>query len=487
MRYIKAHEEHATTPLTISPMHHAWTAKILVDLLDGEHVGDKTFCIHQDKSIEYYPDYDAWHNGSKKLLEKIKNDRALVTKVNQESEKLIDKIIILIRDFARQDISSCSNQQIADFLIQTFNLGRDLSAYGYVPVFSDHFFHRFTHLLKEIIKKQVVNSDLNDPIPEIMHLLSSPNKVFPSKQARKELLELLDQEGMEAEKLKNHYLDWYWVDYGQLGPKLEYSEFLKSATQLSADKNKVRTELQEINKQIDELPKKQERVAEQLNLSEQERYFFSVAKDFMYLKALRMEVLFGVSACWGDILVEVSKRFKIDKNLLYYCSVHEIADWLIKDQPMDLTELKERSQYCIWIAHDENRAEVLIGQTAQNFLKEIKTIQDQEAEDVLNIHGTVASTGYAQGRVKIVNKAEEIYKVEPGDILVSVATHPALLPAMKKAVGFITDSGGLTCHAAIVAREMQKPCIIGTKIATKVLKDGDLVELDTKKGDIRRI
>lgn len=103
------------------------------------------------------------------------------------------------------------------------------------------------------------------------------------------------------------------------------------------------------------------------------------------------------------------------------------------------------------------------------------------------IHGTVASVGYAKGRVKIVNKLSEIGKVEEGDVLVSVATHPGLLPAMRKAVAFVTDAGGITSHAAIVAREMKKPCIIGAKIATKILKDGDMVELDTKRGNIKII
>jgi pyruvate,water dikinase len=58
---------------------------------------------------------------------------------------------------------------------------------------------------------------------------------------------------------------------------------------------------------------------------------------------------------------------------------------------------------------------------------------------------------------------------------------------MNKASAFITDEGGITCHAAIVARELNKPCIIGTKIATKVLKDGDMVEVDAERGVVRII
>ena len=76
-------------------------------------------------------------------------------------------------------------------------------------------------------------------------------------------------------------------------------------------------------------------------------------------------------------------------------------------------------------------------------------------------------------------------KVEEGDILVTNQTTPEYMPLMKKASAFVTDQGGITCHAAIIAREMKKPCIIGTKIATKFLHDGDLVEVDANKGVVK--
>ena len=78
-------------------------------------------------------------------------------------------------------------------------------------------------------------------------------------------------------------------------------------------------------------------------------------------------------------------------------------------------------------------------------------------------------------------------KFKRGDILVSPATNPNILPVMKIAAAIITDEGGITCHAAIVSREFKIPCVVGTKIATKVLKDGDLVEVDAEKGVVRKL
>lgn len=74
-----------------------------------------------------------------------------------------------------------------------------------------------------------------------------------------------------------------------------------------------------------------------------------------------------------------------------------------------------------------------------------------------------------------------------GDILVAKAAMPDYVPAIRKAGAIITDLGGLTSHAAIFSRELKVPCIIGTKIATKVLKDGDLVEMDVGKGVVKKL
>lgn len=74
-----------------------------------------------------------------------------------------------------------------------------------------------------------------------------------------------------------------------------------------------------------------------------------------------------------------------------------------------------------------------------------------------------------------------------GDILVSIATDPDIVPAMKKAAAIVTEQGGVTSHAAIVSRELNIPCVIGTKIATRVLKDGDRVEVDANKGIVKKI
>jgi len=491
MEYIKSHEEHEVSPLTISTNHNAWPSKILKKLLDGHEVGEETFCIHQDNGLEFFADYQAWDDGSDYLLSKIKRDKKLVKIVSLNSRKIADKLINVVRKTQREDISQWSNNKIANFFKNTYKLGNDLCAYGFVPVISDHFFHKFTHLLKGVVKEKSKNIKLKMSDPEAVFLLSSHNKFVPSKSARIKLLNIINKwnqktrEKLKYKQIKNHFDDWYWVDFGQLGPGQKFSEFLAGANNLFNNRSKLIKELDELKKSPNIIGEKQTKLKSLLKLSKEEKYLFAVAAEFMYLKGLRMEVLFGMCAAWSKVLEEVSKRLNVDKKLLYYTSVKEIVGALNGDKKINKKLLKERSRFCVWVAKTENDQDIYAGKAARNFLKTLKFRKDKKMEKVLVIHGTVASLGYAKGKVKIVNKLSEINKVEAGDILVSVATHPGLLPAMRKAAGFVTDAGGITSHAAIVAREMKKPCIIGAKIATKILKDGNLVELDTKRGNIK--
>jgi phosphohistidine swiveling domain-containing protein len=107
--------------------------------------------------------------------------------------------------------------------------------------------------------------------------------------------------------------------------------------------------------------------------------------------------------------------------------------------------------------------------------------------NVRELRGTSAYRGIVRGRVVVVHGFQDIRRVRRGDILVTQMTNPEYVPAIRRSAGFVTDEGGMLCHAAIVARELRKPCIISTKAATQILKDGDRVEVDATKGIVRKL
>ncbi|MEK7586300.1 MAG: PEP-utilizing enzyme, partial [Patescibacteria group bacterium] len=153
------------------------------------------------------------------------------------------------------------------------------------------------------------------------------------------------------------------------------------------------------------------------------------------------------------------------------------------DSAVSVTDLEKRMQWCA-ITRTDVPFKV-------NFIYDknvySKLVPSAVTHDVTEFKGNIAFKGVVRGRAKIINSIDDMKKFEDGDILVSIQSSPSLMPAIIKCSAIVTDEGGIMCHASVISRELKKPCIIGTKIATKVLKDGDMVEVDADKGVVRII
>jgi len=110
--------------------------------------------------------------------------------------------------------------------------------------------------------------------------------------------------------------------------------------------------------------------------------------------------------------------------------------------------------------------------------------QPKGALGVVLVEGQGASPGIASGRVVIVRDVKDTSAVKDGDIMVTKMTNPDMVPAMRRVSAIVTDEGGMTCHAAIVSRELGTPAVVGTKKATKILQEGQIVTVDGEKGII---
>jgi len=111
-------------------------------------------------------------------------------------------------------------------------------------------------------------------------------------------------------------------------------------------------------------------------------------------------------------------------------------------------------------------------------------VDESKVDEKVLLAGTGASPGVAIGPVRIIPSAKQIGRVKKGDVLVTSMTNPDFVPAMKKAVAIVTDKGGRTSHAAIVSRELGIPCVVGTKLATAMLKSGEVVTVDGSSGKV---
>ena len=149
--------------------------------------------------------------------------------------------------------------------------------------------------------------------------------------------------------------------------------------------------------------------------------------------------------------------------------------------------MNERFKYSLHYSTGVLEKDVLLdGEAAKKFNRAQDFIKEKIG-DVSILLGDCASPGKVKGETVVVNTIEDMAKMKQGDILVSIATNPNLVPAIKKAKAIITGVGGITCHAAIISRELNIPCVVGTKIATKILKDGTIVDVDAAHGKINII
>lgn len=222
------------------------------------------------------------------------------------------------------------------------------------------------------------------------------------------------------------------------------------------------------------------------SLSPLQKLQVGLLREFGYYKELRKEVqIYLLNAAMHRWYEEVGRRLGCTALQARYVCKDEYESMLVQgEKKLSVEELERRYEACATVLVD-GELRFLVGDEARKtkelFLNENPAASVSGGE----LKGMIAFKGKATGRVKIVNSVRDMAKVEEGDVMVSFSTNPSLVPAMNKAAAIVTNAGGVTCHAAIVSRELRIPCIIGAKDATKILKDGDLVEVDAEKGVVR--
>lgn len=195
--------------------------------------------------------------------------------------------------------------------------------------------------------------------------------------------------------------------------------------------------------------------------------------------------LFGVIL--GRILKLIAKRSGLKLDDLFFYTMDELTSLLQKNTKISIQ--KRKSGYLLWKCRGQRG--LIVG---KRFRKLKNIIANNEKSGFKNniLSGTAANKGKIRARVRLIlhdkkNLSKEVASFERGRVLVTEMTRPQVIVACRKAAAIVTDEGGVTCHAAIVSRELKIPCVVGTKIATRVLKNGDLVEVDADKGIIRKI
>jgi phosphohistidine swiveling domain-containing protein len=174
---------------------------------------------------------------------------------------------------------------------------------------------------------------------------------------------------------------------------------------------------------------------------------------------------------------------------LWKLSSDEIINLYFKKDRRVLKVLNERKIFGLLHSKTKNSYtyRAMTKKELDLFVKEIKRIVPSEYKntEVKEVRGMIANPGVVKGIAKIILGSSDFHKFKNNDIIVASMTSVDFVPIMERASAFITNEGGVTSHASIVSRELNKPCIIGTKNATSIIRDGDLVEVNANKGVVK--
>ncbi len=393
------------------------------------------------------------------------------------------------REF-KKDLAKISDQELIRFIESIQREFRNVSIPGFIDGYILYSGERFDFLIKKYCAQKKLKN-----IAEIFSVLTasiSPSFFREEEIELKKIVRFVEKAGIKKSRgLKNtlpaigkkrfykllveHQLKYSWIK-GSYAGNVEYSlyQVIKKLERILSGKIVIEADFF-----------RQNRIAKQAMIK---KYGFtpeilalvkSADKVTAYQEQRKKYTLMFVGLL-GKMKKEISHRFKIKTDLIGYARIDELAK-LIKGKNY-LQKLSQRRESSLFIYKNGEAICVATGKSAKNFLRAVSKIVYKKLD---KFDGISASIGKARGIVRIIRSIKDLGKMKQGNILVAGMTRPEHISAMKKAAAIVTDDGGLTCHAAIMSRELGIPAIVGTRIATKVLHDGDLVEVDANKGEVK--
>lgn len=478
-KFKQLHHELSVAPLTLSVNFSGYASPQLARLLKIKKL--PAIFLFRGNAMWFYTRESVWDGSGKNIISRAKRDIIPFRQQMASNEIFKKRLLALVQDFNFKKFQHLKPKQSAKFLGNIFDLSFKFCLPSELAVISDHNHETLSHSLETAVKRAVKNSGKKYKSSSLLSDLTAPIWPYPSDAAASELLQIKRKTGFNQSQVKRqltrYIRRWHWLNFGHLGKSASVKNIYQDLKTLSEESVLMKLDVQSRQKEL----------LNSMKFSQAEKNLLEVSRIFIYEKGIRLEVCNGVYALIHKILEKISLQTDLKKADLLFCSPKEIVNYFYSKPLPPLDELRQRQKASVWTGSHPLKLSILSGQKAEEFVKKNLFQPSRVLKDVSEIRGSVAYPGKVKGRVRIVNRPSDVGKVKPGDILVAIATTPELLPAMKKSAAIVTDVGGIASHAAIVAREMKKPCVVGTKFATHVLKDGDLVEVDAMHGVVRKI
>lgn len=420
-----------------------------------------------------------------------------------ELSKLAECISAKIKDkkeFAKSDVQLCI--KYCKKLIQETDKLRniDLSKLTTkeIETLFKNFYKHYLNLMSFIVVPHSIERYFED---QIKLSVSDPKKretlLTPASHELDELESVMvlasyyknygdDQEYRKL--LQKHTNNYCWLNMWDIeDTPLDIEYFDKAIREISESVKDPAKEIKRLRQE--ELKQKEhlENTLRGLKASRTLRDHVYLLQKYIYLRTYRKNSISKAHYNIKPLLSEISHRLRIDNNLLLKFTYKEILEsFKSKDVRNYYVESAKKRKNGWAVLMIGGKIEIISGM--KDVVESIEKYSIIPAPVIMQqdiITGRTAQQGCVTGTAKIIQSVKELSKIESGDILITKMTTPDFVVAMRKCSGIVTDEGGITCHAAIVSRELGVPCIVGVKTATSRIQDGYVVELNATRGFVR--
>jgi len=436
---------------------------------------DRIIFYQEDFFNAAFFDKDLERKKAEWVIAKQRDNKEFINNWIKDWKKRVNILFNFINDFFGEPIEKWNNEKLVEFLNRMASLWLDVWVKGVLIEWTDpegHF----------LLEREIEKSRIHFTVQEV-EILTGPEKITYLQEellSRFEIVKAM-KNNLDAKDLIRKHADnfyWYknnWAHVEELTNKY-FEKQIKEDVKNYAEIEKERVA---INKYLKEIKDKKERIIKKKNAPESLKnifYLFATLADWRdERKKLGMAI---VEHYLYQIVKRLARENNIPEELAHQLTFRDISGWKISAET--LGEIKERRKGAVYYYKNKEKSCWIYGKKAQRIYR---LLVDSLRKEELT--GMIANKGKIIGKVKLVENKSDFKKFKKGNILVATMTRPEYVPLMKIAGAIVTNEGGITCHAAIISRELNKPCIIGTQVATETLKDGDLVEVDANKGIIK--
>lgn len=430
----------------------------------------------------------------------------------QKTDESIDKLEKIFEGLPKRDsFRDLSDSELLLYYEKHYIVHKNLYVYARIPEVLDRGVPTFTNFLKNYLKGCSSELKNEESLNKVFDALTYPEILGYSGENILEMynvISLINETSSDKEKeewrscngrflirmnpeviqrIEEYTAKWmFWGYHGYRDRALKDFVYFAEKVRIEYANKELKEQKKMLIKRQDEAAENRIRMFKKYKIEEKYQNLFRIYSKIGTIKIKRRYYQLKNFYYLDQLLLEIAKRNEISESTIRCMLPDEIVSFLRGDRGI-LNEGKNREKAKLFVySLSDGRDKIICGPEAETEAKRLKELTSHKEFENGELIGDVASIGKYRGICRVMDGKHED-KFERGEILVASDIDPDKFELIKLAGAVITETGGFTCHAAIVCRELQIPCIVGVHDITSYIHTGQRLDVDATRGKIKII